>query len=136
MIHALIFNCPCHYRWPQFWRIIVLIDRIFPIVSLLLGAQQKERVYFANRNMKIFRLRCNIGKSCAPISRQNIKRCYSTAVSWEISRQNKQSVYYNVQNNETFYFQIQFINVVCTHEIKEHIKGKSKSSRIMLCQKN
>ena len=33
------------------------------------------------------------------------------------------------------YFQIQFINVVCTHEIKEHIKGKLKSSRNLLCQK-
>ena len=33
------------------------------------------------------------------------------------------------------HFQIQFINVVCTHEIKEHIKGKLKSSRNLLCQK-
>ena len=33
------------------------------------------------------------------------------------------------------HFQIQFINVVCTHEIKEHIKGKVKSSRNLLCQK-
>ena len=44
-------------------------------------------------------------------------------------------IYYNGQNNETLYFQIQFINVVCTHEIKEHIKGKLKSSRNLLCQK-
>ena len=27
-------------------------------------------------------------------------------------------IYYNGYNNETLYFQIQFINVVCTHEIK------------------
>ena len=33
------------------------------------------------------------------------------------------------------HFQIQFINVLCTHEIKEHIKGKLKSSRNLLCQK-
>ena len=44
-------------------------------------------------------------------------------------------IYYNGQNNETLYFQIQFINAVCTHEIKEHIKGKPKSSRNLLCQK-
>ena len=44
-------------------------------------------------------------------------------------------IYYNGQNNETLYFQIQFINAVCTHEIKEHIKGKLKSSRDLLCQK-
>ena len=44
-------------------------------------------------------------------------------------------IYYSGQNNETLYFQIQFINVVCTHEIKEHIKGKLKSSRNLLCQK-
>ena len=44
-------------------------------------------------------------------------------------------IYYNGQNNETLYFQIQFINVVRTHDIKEHIKGKLKSSRNLLCQK-
>ena len=27
-------------------------------------------------------------------------------------------IYYNGYNNERLYFQIQFINVVCTHEIK------------------
>ena len=44
-------------------------------------------------------------------------------------------IYYNGQNNKTLHFQIQFINVVCTHEIKGHIKGKLKSSRNLLCQK-
>ena len=44
-------------------------------------------------------------------------------------------IFYSGQNNETLYFQIQFINVVCTHEIKEHIKGILKSSRNLLCQK-
>ena len=44
-------------------------------------------------------------------------------------------IYYNGQNNETLYFQIQFINVERTHEIKEHIKGKLKSNRNLLCQK-
>ena len=32
MIHALLFNCPCHYGWPQFWRILVLIACIFIVV--------------------------------------------------------------------------------------------------------
>ena len=45
-------------------------------------------------------------------------------------------IYYNGNNNETLYFQIQFINVVCTHEMKQHIKGKLKSSRNWFCQKS
>ena len=44
-------------------------------------------------------------------------------------------IYYNVKTTKTLHFQIQFINVVCTHEIKEHIKGILKSSRNLLCQK-
>ena len=45
-------------------------------------------------------------------------------------------IYYNSHNNETLYFQIQLIKVVCTHEIKRHIKGKLKSSRNLFCQKS
>ena len=45
-------------------------------------------------------------------------------------------IYYTGDNNETLYFQIQFNNVVCTHEIKQHIKGKLKSSRNSVCQKS
>ena len=97
MIQALLFNCPYHYWWPQFWRIVVLIDRIFtfvfPVVYLLLGAQPKECMFSGKRNMKIlgYDHKCNFWKACAPISRQNINRCYSAAIFWEILRENKQS---------------------------------------------
>ena len=45
-------------------------------------------------------------------------------------------IHYNGDNNETLYLQIQFINVVCTHEIKQHIKGKLKSSWNLFFQKS
>ena len=43
----------------------------------------------------------NFGKACAPISRQNINRCYSAAIFWEISRQNKQSISFNKSSTRT-----------------------------------
>ena len=44
-------------------------------------------------------------------------------------------IHYNGHINQTLYFQIQFVNVVCTREIKQHNEGKLKSSRNLLCQK-
>ena len=45
-------------------------------------------------------------------------------------------IYYNGRNNETLYFQIQFTNVLCTDEMKQHIKWKLKSSRNLLSKKS
>ena len=61
------------------------------------GTQPKERMYFGKRNMKIFKL-MYFGKACTPISRQNINRCYSAAIFWELSRQNKQTAKKYLEN--------------------------------------
>ena len=85
MFHDLLFNCPCHYGWPQFWRIVVLVDLIFSVLSLFPVHSQKKASKSGSEIWKHlgYAHKCSFGKACVPISRQNINRCYSAAIFWK-----------------------------------------------------